>query len=120
MLVQALPDTMTKLAQMGDAAAFEPVGDQPQQERRRAPYQSRSLAECITNVSTPKGKLPILKTMLTTACERNCYYCPFRAGRSKMKRLTFSFDVHYLKSERIGEMARLWRIICLGSHVIEG
>src|SRR5437867_3144119 len=92
MLVQALPDTMTKLAQMGDAAAFEPVGDQPQQERRRAPYQSRSLAECITNVSTPKGKLPILKTMLTTACERNCYYCPFRAGRSKMKRFTFSPD----------------------------
>jgi predicted DNA-binding helix-hairpin-helix protein len=92
MLVQTLPDTMTKLAQMGDAAAYEPVGDQPQQERRRVPYQSRSLAECITHVSTPKGSLPILKTMITTACERNCFYCPFRAGRSKMKRLTFSPD----------------------------
>ncbi len=92
MLVQTLPDTMTKLAQMGDATAFEPAGDQPQQEHRRVPYQSRSLAECITNVSTPKGSLPILKTMVTTACERNCFYCPFRAGRSKMKRLTFSPD----------------------------
>src|SRR5258708_38239635 len=30
--------------------------------------------------------------MLTTACERDCYYCPFRAGRSKMKRLTFTPD----------------------------
>src|SRR6266480_4591912 len=92
MLVQILPDTITKFAQMGDATIYEPAGDQPQAERRRVPYQSRSLGECITNVSTPTGKLPILKTMLTTACERNCNYCPFRAGRSKMKRMTFTPD----------------------------
>jgi predicted DNA-binding helix-hairpin-helix protein len=92
MLVQTLPDTMTKLALMGDAAAYEPVGDQPQQERRRVPYQSRSLEECITNVSTPTGKRKILKAMVTTACQMNCHYCPFRAGRSKMKRLTFTPD----------------------------
>src|SRR5438132_8191648 len=90
MLIQMLPDTMTKLAQMGDATSFEPAGDQPQQERRRVPYQSRSLAECITNVATPRGSKPILKAMVTTACEKNCYYCPFRAGRSKMKRMTFT------------------------------
>jgi predicted DNA-binding helix-hairpin-helix protein len=92
MLVQTLPDTMTKLAQIGDMTRFEPAGDQPQSERRRAPYQSRSFAECITNVSTPGGKMPLLKTMVTTACERDCHYCPFRAGRSKMKRLTFTPD----------------------------
>jgi predicted DNA-binding helix-hairpin-helix protein len=92
MLVQTLPDTMTKLAQMGDVTHYEPAGDQPQRERGRVPFQSRSLADCITQVSTPRGKMPLLKTMVTTACERNCYYCPFRAGRSKMKRLTFSPD----------------------------
>jgi len=92
MLVQTLPDIMTKLALVGEATVLEPAGDRPQQERRRVPYQSRSLAECITNVATPTGKKPILKTMVTTACERNCNYCPFRAGRSKMKRLTFSPD----------------------------
>src|SRR6266699_3177876 len=92
MLVQTLPDTMTKLAQLGDATQYEPAGDQPQAERNRVPYQSHSLAECITNVSTPRGKKPILKTMVTTACERNCNYCPFRAGRSKMKRMTFTPD----------------------------
>src|SRR5947209_10748262 len=92
MLVQSLPDTMTKLAEIGDAAAFEPVGDQPQQERRHAPYQSHSLEECITHVSTPTGKRKILKAMVTTACQMNCHYCPFRAGRSKMKRLTFTPD----------------------------
>ncbi len=92
MLVQTLPDTMTKLAQIGDATVYEPAGDQPQHERRRVPYQSRSLAECITNVATPQGKKPILKAMITTACERNCHYCPFRAGRSKTQRATFSPD----------------------------
>lgn len=81
---------MTKLALLGDAAAYEPVGDQPQQERRRVPYQSHSLEECITHVSTPTGKRKILKAMVTTACQMNCHYCPFRAGRSTMKRLTFT------------------------------
>jgi predicted DNA-binding helix-hairpin-helix protein len=88
MFVHTLPDTMTKLAQMGDATGYEPAGDQPQQERPAIAFPSHSLAACITQVSTPKGHLPVLKTMLTTACERNCYYCPFRAGRSQTKRLT--------------------------------
>ena len=92
MLLQTLPDTMTKLALMGDATTYEPAGDQPQQERRRVPYQSHSLEECITNVSTPTGKRKILKAMVTTACQMNCHYCPFRAGRSHMKRLTFTPD----------------------------
>jgi predicted DNA-binding helix-hairpin-helix protein len=77
---------------MSDATIYEPAGDRPQEESRRARYQSHSLAECITSVATPQGKRPILKAMLTTACERNCYYCPFRAGRSQVKRLTFSPD----------------------------
>jgi len=46
----------------------------------------------ITEVALPGGKkMKVLKTMLTTACERNCYYCPFRAGR-KMRRETFKPD----------------------------
>ena len=84
------PDTLTKLTQMGDVTLFEPAGDQPQREGQA--YQSHSLAECITNVSVPGGKKPILKTMLTTACERNCFYCPFRAGRSQTTRITFTPD----------------------------
>lgn len=92
MLVQSLPDTMTKLAQLGNTTLYEPSGDQPQAERQRVPYQSRSIDECITNVVTPQGKKPILKTMMTTACERNCFYCPFRAGRSRTQRVTFTSD----------------------------
>ena len=89
------PDPISKITQMGDVTLYEPAGDQPLAEKARVAagrYQSRSLAECISNVSTPTGKKPILKTMLTTACERNCYYCPFRAGRAKTQRMTITPD----------------------------
>jgi predicted DNA-binding helix-hairpin-helix protein len=33
-------------------------------------------------------RMPLLKAMLTTACERHCLYCPFRAGRHS-RRVTF-------------------------------
>lgn len=36
-------------------------------------------------------RVPLLKTLLTSACERNCYYCPFRAGRD-FRRMTFKPD----------------------------
>ncbi len=39
--------------------------------------------------ATAKGRrMPILKALLTSACERNCAYCPFRAGRDS-RRQTF-------------------------------
>ena len=86
-------ETLTKLSQMGDVTLHEPAGDNPQKERvRKSRYQSYSLEDCISNLSTPKGPKPVLKSMMTTACERNCNYCVFRAGRSKTKRVTFSPD----------------------------
>lgn len=85
-------DAITKLARMSDATVYEPAGDRPQQERVRAPVSSSSLASCLTSVSTPGGPRQIVKAMLTTACERNCLYCPFRAGRSATRRLSFSPD----------------------------
>src|SRR6266480_5230648 len=119
MIVRTVPDTLTKLAQLGNTTNFEPSGYQPQVEHKRVPYQSRSLDECITNVVTPTGKKSILKTMMTTACERNCFYCPFRAGRSKTQRMTFSSD------EMAGAFDTLQRAnrvegIFLSSGIIKG
>jgi predicted DNA-binding helix-hairpin-helix protein len=43
----------------------------------------------VFEAKIPGGKtIPLLKTMLTSACERNCFYCPFRAGRN-YRRTTF-------------------------------
>lgn len=40
----------------------------------------------------PNGKtIKLLKSLLTSACERDCYYCPFRAGRD-FRRATFKPD----------------------------
>lgn len=40
----------------------------------------------------PNGqKIRLLKTLLTSACERDCYYCPFRAGRD-FHRNTFKLE----------------------------
>ena len=46
----------------------------------------------ISEVAMPGGKkMKVVKSLLTSACERNCYYCPFRAGR-KLRRETFVPD----------------------------
>jgi predicted DNA-binding helix-hairpin-helix protein len=46
----------------------------------------------ISYAAMPGGKrIALLKTLLTSACERNCYYCPFRAGRD-FRRATFKPD----------------------------
>ncbi len=90
MNILSTPNTLEKLQILGDTTEHEPAGDQPQAERaqRRAP----NLPPCISNVATPTGPKPMMKTMLTTACERNCHYCVFRAGRGKTNRVTFKPD----------------------------
>jgi predicted DNA-binding helix-hairpin-helix protein len=93
MIINTSLDPISKIAAMGNVTPDEPVGDQPLTERKQGNrYQSRSLAECITHVSAGPTKKPMLATMLTTACERNCNYCIFRAGRSQTKRFTISPD----------------------------
>jgi predicted DNA-binding helix-hairpin-helix protein len=46
----------------------------------------------ITRAVMPGGKrITLLKTLLTSACERNCHYCPFRAGQN-YRRAAFTPD----------------------------
>lgn len=46
-------------------------------------------AAFVQPVQLPNGKqIKLLKTLLSSACERDCYYCPFRAGRD-FRRATF-------------------------------
>lgn len=86
-------ETLSKLSRMGDVTLHEPAGDSPYSERvRRSRKQEFNFSDCIANLQTPRGPKPVLKSMMTTACERNCHYCVFRAGRAKTKRVTFSPD----------------------------
>jgi predicted DNA-binding helix-hairpin-helix protein len=123
--IHVAPDTMTRLTRMGDVTFFEPAGDAPHDERharpRRAPdaFQSRGLEDCISQVSTPAGARPILKTMLTTACERNCFYCPFRAGRSRTQRITISPDEMAKATDALARASKITGIF-LSSGIIKG
>ena len=46
----------------------------------------------VSEAVLPNGKrIALLKSQLSTVCERNCYYCPFRAGRD-FQRATFTPD----------------------------
>jgi predicted DNA-binding helix-hairpin-helix protein len=122
MNIRSAPDAIEKIALMGDVTAHEPAGDQPSGERtqrRTGAYQSRSLAECISNVATPTGSKPMLKTMLTTACERNCNYCIFRAGRGQTKRFTLTPDEMAKGFDQV-QRAGLVDGLFLSSGIIKG
>ncbi len=110
------PDPIQKLARLGTAARFEPAGDQPQAEMQANAAEAMS---CISYVTTPTGKMPVLKAMVTTACEKNCFYCPFRAGRGAMHRLTFSPDELARAFDQL-QRAKLVNGIFLSSGIVGG
>ena len=66
------------------------------------PHLSSASSSCFTSkerdhaftqsAQLPNGqKILLLKTLLSSVCERDCFYCPFRAGRD-FRRATFKPD----------------------------
>jgi predicted DNA-binding helix-hairpin-helix protein len=114
------PDTMQKLALLDGATRHEPAGTDPLSEKTASTSLSkpRSLP-CIGEASTPSGKKPVLMAMMTTACERNCHYCVFRAGRNKTRRLSFTPEemaATFAKLHHTGQVDGLF----LSSGIIKG
>jgi predicted DNA-binding helix-hairpin-helix protein len=96
-------DTLQKLRVSGQHMALEPAEEAEAVSRPTGVVDAHQVAACgqtpaalqqkialgIQSAVLPGGKrLPLLKTLLTSACERDCYYCPFRAGRN-FRRVTF-------------------------------
>jgi predicted DNA-binding helix-hairpin-helix protein len=87
-------DAFDKLRRLAPETRYEPA------EEVGPSGAPSSLAQCdkaarldlegaIHHAAMPGGKrIPLLKTLVTSACERDCYYCPFRAGRD-FERVTF-------------------------------
>lgn len=73
----------------------------------------------IAEVSIPGGgKMKVLKSMLTSACERNCNYCFFRAGRN-LRRQSFQPEElakSYVQIYRAGAVEGLF----LSSGILKG
>lgn len=101
------------------AHARAPCGHSPAELRRLfgsdpqhaavSPDQPKKNSLGIHEAAMPGGRrIKLLKTLLTSACERNCYYCPFRAGRN-FRRATFTPEA----------MARTFAQLHR-SHIVEG
>lgn len=85
-------DSVEKLRLLGPATCFEPAEEVTRSHRADANRRANDLAECIHNAVMPGGgRIALLKTLLTSACERDCHYCAFRQGRD-FRRATFSPD----------------------------
>lgn len=124
MNIRSKPDAIQKLQQIADATRYEAGGLQPESETRptsRTPHPdaAATLADCVAHLVTPTGTKPVLKAMMTTACEKNCYYCPFRAGRSSMRRVSFSPDEMAGAFDKL-QRAQLVDGLFLSSGIIRG
>jgi predicted DNA-binding helix-hairpin-helix protein len=81
-----LETLQTLSEQMGLEHAEESRGE-PAKPACFTPKEQRAVF--VHSAQLPNGKqVKLLKTLLSSACERDCYYCPFRAGRD-FRRATF-------------------------------
>ncbi|MEW5957988.1 MAG: radical SAM protein [Chloroflexota bacterium] len=56
----------------------------------RAERKAQFIAHSRVFVTHPqRGKIPVMRIMQTSACQHNCYYCPFQAGRD-FRRVTLT------------------------------
>jgi predicted DNA-binding helix-hairpin-helix protein len=117
------PDTQQKIQLLGRAAALDCDGEPslfdclsltPRQQVKRD-----FLAGAVVQVQRPDGPMVVLRTLQTSACEQNCYYCPFRAGRNSALRVGFSPDElarEFDQMQRAGVVSGLF----LSSGVVGG
>ncbi|MGD9029601.1 MAG: radical SAM protein [Anaerolineae bacterium] len=85
-------DALAKLRLLGPTTCFEPAEEVGLTRRPSSQHRAGDLADCVHNAVMPGGKrIALLKTVLTSACERDCHYCAFRQGRD-FRRATFSPD----------------------------
>jgi predicted DNA-binding helix-hairpin-helix protein len=73
-------DIQQKVESLCKTASLDCEGPPPlSREARKAQF----IAGSQVYVTHPQqGKIPVMRIMQTSACERNCYYCPFQAGRN--------------------------------------
>ena len=74
-------DALEKLKRLSPPTRFEPAEEVIGSRRPPLCQGDDDLSDCIHHAVRPDGKrIALLKTMLTSACERDCRYCGFRQG----------------------------------------
>jgi predicted DNA-binding helix-hairpin-helix protein len=73
-------DLHQKVDTLEQAAALDCEGPPALTRQER---KEQFIAHSRVYVTHPqRGKIPVMRIMQTSACERNCYYCPFQAGHN--------------------------------------
>lgn len=89
-----LYDTVTLLGQQAQYDLCEAEG-RPVPQALDAGQPANRVPDVRDAISTVVGAggrpVPLLKILQTSACEKNCFYCPFRAGR-RLRRATLTPD----------------------------
>ncbi|MFZ2487377.1 MAG: radical SAM protein [Anaerolineae bacterium] len=94
MLINSLPDVFDKVNLLGQQAQYDlcEAQGQPTPLPEEAATRPTDLSDAVTTVIGAGGRrVPLLRILQTSACEKNCYYCPFRAGR-RFRRNTLEPD----------------------------
>lgn len=85
-------DSLDKLKLLGPSTSVERAEEVGRARRGTECRRRDGLSDSIHNAVMPGGKrIALLKTALTSACERDCAYCAFRQGRD-FRRATFKPD----------------------------
>ena len=80
-------ETLQSLSEQMELEHAEETRGEPAKPACFTPKEQRAVF--VHPAQLPNGKqVRLLKTLLSSACERDCYYCPFRAGRD-FRRVTF-------------------------------
>jgi predicted DNA-binding helix-hairpin-helix protein len=84
-------DSVDILTLLASQMSFEADGEFP--SLAPACFSKKEKDQAFTHsAQLPNGqKILLLKTLLSSVCERDCFYCPFRAGRD-FRRATFKPD----------------------------
>ena len=86
-------DSLQTLKELSSQMQFEADGEPKVHPGAPVCYSPKEDNNAFTHAAQlPNGqKIVLLKTLLSSACERDCFYCPFRAGRD-FRRATFKPD----------------------------
>ena len=86
-------DSVDTLKLLASQMSFEADGEPRVSSTAPACFSPKERDQAFIHpAQLPNGqKILLLKTLLSSACERDCFYCPFRAGRD-FRRATFKPD----------------------------
>ncbi|MBI3942143.1 MAG: radical SAM protein [Chloroflexi bacterium] len=104
-------DALEKLNLLGEAAQFDLCTT-----TGRPMPNGLDISKHIVPVATPAGSVPMLRILQTSACAKNCFYCPFRRGRD-FRRAAYQPEELARTTEQLYR-ARLIKGLFLSSGVV--